>query len=391
MREKLIAYVHQLFRDAPKNQHNQDLEAEILQNSLDRYDDLVSRGVPAESAYSQAVDSIGDVRQLWERGYTPQTRTGKSHTGLIVGLVCGAVVLLLVLSLGLGSLLPYRGSFGGRDPEDRLEEWADDLEDRADHWANGIEEEVEQWVEKIDDEYGFSVLLPNSTFGYPDSERYTVGSAEIPVEDGPLSLQISWIAGDVTVEAWDKDVISIAETETGETRTQVHWLLENGSLNIMYAASGKHTALPSKDLTVKLPVSVAEKLRHVGIDGTSQDVELSGLMMDQLFFYSVSGGFRFSGKAERLSLETTSGEVRLDLDKTPDEIKFDSVSGDLTISMPAGRRFEVDWDTVSGDFDCEFPGEHRDDEWIFNPEENYALESDFEFETVSGNVTIREK
>ena len=90
MREKLIEYVRSLFRNAPNNPHNEELEAEILQNSLDRFDDLVSKGVSEESAYSQAVESIGDVRQLWEQENQPQVKQQepKRRIGKKVGLIC---------------------------------------------------------------------------------------------------------------------------------------------------------------------------------------------------------------------------------------------------------------------------------------------------------------
>ena len=45
MREKLKEYVRNLFRYAPNNQHNRELEEEILQHSLDRFDDLVDENL----------------------------------------------------------------------------------------------------------------------------------------------------------------------------------------------------------------------------------------------------------------------------------------------------------------------------------------------------------
>ena len=220
MREKLIDYVRSLFRYAPQNQENQDLEAEILQNSLDRFDDLVSRGVPEERAYQQAVESIGDVRQLLKTEYRPQPK--KKHTARNAALICTAIVVILglvaavpVMLIGLSS----RGSFRRESLEDRIER-------QAGHWAEGIEESVEQWVDTIDDEFGYSVILPNSTIDYTDSERFSVGSAEVEARtlDG---LSIDWMAGTVTVEVWDGDTISIAETGAQTEAEQVRWLLED--------------------------------------------------------------------------------------------------------------------------------------------------------------------
>ena len=50
MREQLRAYVLRLFAQAPDTQRNRELREEILQNTLDRFDDLIAQGVPEENA-----------------------------------------------------------------------------------------------------------------------------------------------------------------------------------------------------------------------------------------------------------------------------------------------------------------------------------------------------
>lgn len=61
MREQLIQYVNLLFAG---NDGVEDIKQEILQNTLDRYDDLVSRGRTPEEAYRQAIAGIGDVNEI---------------------------------------------------------------------------------------------------------------------------------------------------------------------------------------------------------------------------------------------------------------------------------------------------------------------------------------
>ena len=61
MREQLIQYVNLLFAG---NDSVEDIKQEILQNTLDRYDDLVSRGRTPEEAYRQAIAGIGDVNEI---------------------------------------------------------------------------------------------------------------------------------------------------------------------------------------------------------------------------------------------------------------------------------------------------------------------------------------
>lgn len=61
MKEQLISYVNLLFAG---NADCDDIRQEILQNTLDRYDDLVSDGKSPEAAYRLAIGGIGDINEL---------------------------------------------------------------------------------------------------------------------------------------------------------------------------------------------------------------------------------------------------------------------------------------------------------------------------------------
>lgn len=61
MREQLIQYVNLLFAGAPDTE---EIKMEILQNTLDRYDDLIDQGKTPEAAYRLAISGIGDVNEI---------------------------------------------------------------------------------------------------------------------------------------------------------------------------------------------------------------------------------------------------------------------------------------------------------------------------------------
>ena len=61
MREQLIQYVELLFAGAADCE---DIKQEILQNTLDRYDDLVAQGKVPEAAYRLAIAGIGDINEI---------------------------------------------------------------------------------------------------------------------------------------------------------------------------------------------------------------------------------------------------------------------------------------------------------------------------------------
>ncbi len=61
MREQLIQYVQLLFAGA---RNCEDIKQEILQNTLDRYDDLIAAGKVPEAAYRLAIAGIGDINEI---------------------------------------------------------------------------------------------------------------------------------------------------------------------------------------------------------------------------------------------------------------------------------------------------------------------------------------
>ena len=61
MREQLIRYVELLFAGA---ENAGDIQQEIQQNTLDRYDDLIAQGKTPEAAYRLAISGIGDINEI---------------------------------------------------------------------------------------------------------------------------------------------------------------------------------------------------------------------------------------------------------------------------------------------------------------------------------------
>lgn len=62
MRNNLVQYVNLLFAGTPGND---EIRQEILQNTLDRYDDLVAQGKTPVAAYQLAISGIGDINEIF--------------------------------------------------------------------------------------------------------------------------------------------------------------------------------------------------------------------------------------------------------------------------------------------------------------------------------------
>ncbi|HEX2095229.1 MAG TPA: DUF4097 family beta strand repeat-containing protein [Longimicrobiaceae bacterium] len=104
------------------------------------------------------------------------------------------------------------------------------------------------------------------------------------------------------------------------------------------------------DFTVRVPAGVRLVARNV-----SGDVEAEGLRSN-VEARSVSGDIRLStsGYGEA---STVSGEIFAALGSAAwqDELDFSTVSGDITLELPARTSAEVRVETLSGEIDSDFP------------------------------------
>lgn len=111
MRENLIQYVNLLFAG---NVEKEELRQEILQNTLDRYDDLISQGNTPEEAYRMAVSGIGDTSVLlgtaFEPGYAPQYNQAPGmdaeSTLETMGLNLNRIMRAIAIGLYIISIVP---------------------------------------------------------------------------------------------------------------------------------------------------------------------------------------------------------------------------------------------------------------------------------------------
>lgn len=151
MREKLKTYIDYLFAGAPQTAATAETKAEILQNTLDKYDDLIAEGKTPEAAYSLAVSGIGDLRDFLTGGSyrNGQKASPATPTSAIPGwvsscmlavaimlyitcvvpviLTANVVAMFIMIAIATG-LLVFRSNFtsttkprsGGKEAEDEI-------------------------------------------------------------------------------------------------------------------------------------------------------------------------------------------------------------------------------------------------------------------------------
>lgn len=116
MKEKIREHFDELFEDAPKTRKALDLKQEMVQNAMDKYDDMMTDGYSKEDAYQNVLESIGDVRELFPEvedknllALSEEDRKKKAMlTAVAVGLYifAGAVFFLFqsIGNIGIGGI-----------------------------------------------------------------------------------------------------------------------------------------------------------------------------------------------------------------------------------------------------------------------------------------------
>ncbi len=98
MKEQLTKYVELLFAGTTGTE---EIQQEILQNTLDKYDDLISQGKTPEAAYRLAISGIGDINEIIGDNASPAPASAPSEkiNAIPIGrnLFKGIAILLYII------------------------------------------------------------------------------------------------------------------------------------------------------------------------------------------------------------------------------------------------------------------------------------------------------
>jgi len=135
----------------------------------------------------------------------------------------------------------------------------------------------------------------------------------------------------------------------------------------------------------------------VVVDNHHGDLELNAVSGEiavrnhhgRIATHTVSGDVTATGEIARFTCEAVSGNVFLDIKGTPDEVRINTVSGDVTTRLEAGVPAQYRINTVSGRLqldEAEITGVRGSYTGKFGQLDKNWL--DFKANTVSGNVSV---
>lgn len=191
-------------------------------------------------------------------------------------------------------------------------------------------------------------------------------------------IKIEWISGSVTVEPGDVQEITFSESGAATDRYKMVWKQSGDKLVIQNCKDsnvvgfGIHIGEGSKDLTVIVPrgwvcnsleldtastdLTVRDVIiREVEIDSASGTAKFEDCTVSSLDVDTASGDVTFTGSLNELDFEAASASFTGVLENVPDQVNMDSMSGDLTLTLPEDAGFTVSLDAMSSDFSSDFP------------------------------------
>lgn len=106
MNEKLREHIEELFKNAPQTRQAVEIKEEILQNTIDRYNDLKAEGKSDDAAYNIAVAGIGDVSHLIDSMIAPVASSGYTREEIRKNQNKRSVLLSVAIALYILCVVP---------------------------------------------------------------------------------------------------------------------------------------------------------------------------------------------------------------------------------------------------------------------------------------------
>lgn len=173
-------------------------------------------------------------------------------------------------------------------------------------------------------------------------------------------IRIGNVSGDVVVTGYDGDSIVVTGTKKGRDRDQVEVEDRSGTTNVDIGVRyPKHC---NCDASIRFDVQVPRSIKYDfdHISSVSGDVKVTGVT-GRLNASAVSGDVHVIDVSGSVSASAVSGDVKVEITRLDgsDDMKFNTVSGDVSVMLPGNLDADVDMSSFSGSIKTDFAIEVR--------------------------------
>ena len=197
---------------------------------------------------------------------------------------------------------------------------------------------------------GFALVATGSAQDFQKTYRIGAGG----------QVRIGNVSGDVVVTGYDGDSIVVTGTKKGRDRDQVEVEDRSGSTNVDIGVRyPKHC---NCDASIRFDIQVPRSIKYDfdHISSVSGDVKVTGVT-GRLNASAVSGDVHITDVSGSVSASAVSGDVKVEITRLDgsDDMKFNTVSGDVSVMLPNNLDADVDMSSFSGSIKTDFAIEVR--------------------------------
>jgi DUF4097 and DUF4098 domain-containing protein YvlB len=202
--------------------------------------------------------------------------------------------------------------------------------------------------------FGFALAATVSAQDFQKSYRIGAGG----------QVRIGNVSGDVIVTGYDGDAIVVTGIKKGRDREAVEIEDRSGAGNVDVAA--RYPRRGNTDASVRFEVQVPRSVNYNfdQISSVSGDVQVTGVT-GRLHASAVSGDVHIKDVSGSVSASAVSGDVNVEINRLDgsDDMKFSTVSGDVSVLLPSALDADVDMSSHSGSIKTDFPVEVRSERY----------------------------
>ena len=249
------------------------------------------------------------------------------------------------------------------------------------HNTNDYENLMEHYMNKYGD-----VTLGDSK----DAKYYVMGGATLAASD-VSELNIDWVSGTVTIEAYDGTEVAISETSEDALTdsTTMHYYLESdGTLNIRFGIPGMKSQgenLPDKNLLVRVPRTL--RLDEVEMNGLGRSIHMDSVCCSTLEMNSVSRQITlYECEIDDIEVNSVSTNVQATFSIMPETVELNNVSGSTLLYVPEDAGITLEYNGLISSFHSDLPVANKGKKKVIG---NGACV--IECNSVSGGIDIQVK
>jgi DUF4097 and DUF4098 domain-containing protein YvlB len=206
-------------------------------------------------------------------------------------------------------------------------------------------------------------------------------------------IRIGNVSGDVFVTGYDGDSIMVSATKQGRDRDQVEIEDRSGAGNVDVGV--RYPKRCNCDASIRFDVQVPRSVKFDfdQISSVSGDVHVSGVT-GKLNASAVSGDVDIKDVSGTVSASAVSGDVQVEINRLDgaDDMKFNTVSGDVMVMLPSSLDADVDMSSFSGSIKTDFGIEVRSERYGSRNSARAKLGDGsrrLKMSSISGDISLR--